>query len=128
MTTPQAPLRCTACSGSGNGQTVVGERTHVERCSTCAGAGRVFAAAFVQRGAVQPWDTALVRMLIALNGRVLIEQAEGVLSERLGIGVSEASAALRGAARARDRRLSDFAKAVVEGSEDVQAAPDVRSL
>ncbi|MFD5144007.1 GAF and ANTAR domain-containing protein [Streptomyces sp. NPDC058401] len=53
----------------------------------------------------------------ALNSRVLIEQAKGKLAERLGIGMEEAFSALRGYARAHNRRLSDLAGAFVDGTE-----------
>lgn len=52
---------------------------------------------------------------------MLIEQAKGVLAERLQVDVGEAFALLRNGARSRNRRLSDLAQAIVDGSE--QLAP-----
>jgi GAF domain-containing protein len=52
----------------------------------------------------------------ALNSRVLIEQAKGVIAERNGINVGEAFTLLRQAARRHNRRLSDLAHEVVAGS------------
>ncbi len=51
----------------------------------------------------------------ALNSRVTIEQAKGVLAERLGCSVDDAFARLRRHARAKGRRLSDVAREVSEG-------------
>jgi len=53
----------------------------------------------------------------ALNSRVLIEQAKGKLAERLDIDMEQAFTALRGYARAHQRRLSDVALAFVNGTE-----------
>jgi transcriptional regulator with GAF, ATPase, and Fis domain len=53
----------------------------------------------------------------ALNSRVLIEQAKGKLAERHDIDMEQAFTALRGYARAHNRRLSDLARAFIDGSE-----------
>lgn len=53
----------------------------------------------------------------ALNSRVLIEQAKGKLSERQNIDMQQAFTALRGYARAHNRRLSDLARAFIDDSE-----------
>ncbi|MGX5186193.1 GAF and ANTAR domain-containing protein [Streptomyces avermitilis] len=53
----------------------------------------------------------------ALNSRVLIEQAKGKLSERQNIDMERAFTALRGYARAHNRRLSDVARAFIDGSD-----------
>jgi GAF domain-containing protein len=55
----------------------------------------------------------------ALNSRVLIEQAKGVIAERNGTNVADAFALLRKAARDRNRRLSDLAHGVVDGSAQI---------
>jgi transcriptional regulator with GAF, ATPase, and Fis domain len=52
----------------------------------------------------------------ALNSRVVIEQAKGVLAERRRISVDAAFALLRGHARNHNLRLSDVARDVAEGS------------
>jgi GAF domain-containing protein len=54
----------------------------------------------------------------ALNSRILIEQAKGVLAERAGIGVDAAFAMLRAYARRNGRKLSAVAAAVIDGSLD----------
>lgn len=51
----------------------------------------------------------------ALNTRILIEQAKGVLAEYGGVGMEEAFAALRRHARTGNLKLSDVAQGVVEG-------------
>ncbi|MGW0660920.1 GAF and ANTAR domain-containing protein [Streptodolium elevatio] len=53
----------------------------------------------------------------ALNSRVLIEQAKGKLAERRNIDMEQAFTALRGYARSHNRRLSDLARAFVDGTE-----------
>ncbi|GAA3369789.1 GAF and ANTAR domain-containing protein [Streptomyces antimycoticus] len=53
----------------------------------------------------------------ALNSRVLIEQAKGKLAERQGIDMEQAFTALRGYARAHNRRLADVARAFIDDSE-----------
>ena len=55
----------------------------------------------------------------ALNSRVIIEQAKGKLAERLGIDVSQAFTMLRAQARNRNQRLSDLARAFVDGTQAV---------
>jgi transcriptional regulator with GAF, ATPase, and Fis domain len=53
----------------------------------------------------------------ALNSRVIIEQAKGKLAERLGVDMDLAFTLLRDRARTSNRRLSDLARAFVDGSE-----------
>jgi GAF domain-containing protein len=53
----------------------------------------------------------------ALNSRVIIEQAKGKLAERLGVNMDQAFSLLRDAARSRNLRLSDLARALVDGTE-----------
>ena len=55
----------------------------------------------------------------ALNSRVAIEQAKGMLAERLGLDLGQAFELLRGQARTQQRRLAELAGAVASGSEDV---------
>jgi hypothetical protein len=62
----------------------------------------------------------------ALNSRVAIEQAKGMLAERLHLDMEQAFALLRGQARAQNRRLAELARAVAEGAEDVTSWRDTR--
>ena len=55
----------------------------------------------------------------ALDSRVVIEQAKGVLAERSRIGVDEAFRRLREYARSHNRSLSDLAAEVVSGAIDL---------
>lgn len=52
----------------------------------------------------------------ALNSRIAIEQAKGIIAERLGGGMDEAFALLRRFARTGQRRLSEVAQEIVDGS------------
>jgi AmiR/NasT family two-component response regulator len=49
----------------------------------------------------------------ALESRVLIEQAKGVLAERWGMTPADAFAVLRGAARSHRMRVHDLARRVL---------------
>jgi len=62
-------------------------------------------------------DTLNEQLQTALNSRVLIEQAKGKLAERLGLDMDQAFNLLRDYARNRNVRLSDLARAFIEGSE-----------
>jgi hypothetical protein len=55
----------------------------------------------------------------ALNSRIVIEQAKGVLAERLGIDMEQAFVKLRNTARNSNRHLSDTARDVIEQSSRV---------
>jgi transcriptional regulator with GAF, ATPase, and Fis domain len=62
-------------------------------------------------------DTLNEQLQIALNSRVIIEQAKGKLAERLGLDMDQAFTLLRDHARARNLRLSDLAQAVIDGTQ-----------
>jgi GAF domain-containing protein len=55
----------------------------------------------------------------ALNTRIVIEQAKGMIAERRGIGMEAAFAALRDHARTHNLRLADVARDLVEGRQDL---------
>jgi transcriptional regulator with GAF, ATPase, and Fis domain len=57
----------------------------------------------------------------ALNSRILIEQAKGMLAERAGLSTAEAFAAMRSYARGTGLGLSVVAQGVVDGSLDTAA-------
>jgi GAF domain-containing protein len=52
----------------------------------------------------------------ALNSRIVIEQAKGMVAERLGVNMEQAFAILRGHARNHNLRLVDVAQGVIGGS------------
>ena len=58
------------------------------------------------------------QLQLALTSRIVIEQAKGVLAERLRISPDNAFEVLRGAARSRNRLLSDLARDIASGSAD----------
>jgi GAF domain-containing protein len=57
----------------------------------------------------------------ALNSRIMIEQAKGVIAERAGIDTDEAFARLRQHARSNNLRLADVAAEVASGTLAVEA-------
>jgi GAF domain-containing protein len=56
----------------------------------------------------------------ALNSRIVIEQAKGVLAERAGINVEEAFSSMRNHARDHNRKLVDVAESVIDGTLSVR--------
>ncbi len=65
----------------------------------------------------------------ALNTRIVIEQAKGVVAERLGLDMERAFATLRSHARNHNLRLADLAGAVVVGdlrADSLDPPPAVR--
>jgi GAF domain-containing protein len=75
----------------------------------------------LQQRAIRRRDALTEQLQAALNSRILIEQAKGVLAERLQLEMADAFTLLRHAARSRNRRLSDLARAIVDGSEQIPA-------
>lgn len=73
----------------------------------------------LQQRAIHRRDVLTEQLQTALNSRVLIEQAKGLLAERLQVSVVEAFAVLRSAARARNQRLADLALGIVDGTEQL---------
>ena len=52
----------------------------------------------------------------ALNTRIMIEQAKGMVAEREGLSMEEAFATLRGYARNHNLRLADVARDLIDGT------------
>lgn len=60
------------------------------------------------------------QLQMALNTRLIIEQAKGVLAERGTIDMDHAFKALRGHARRTNRKLADLARDVVNGADTTE--------
>jgi AmiR/NasT family two-component response regulator len=73
----------------------------------------------LQHRAIRRRDAVTEQQQTALNSRILIEQAKGVLAERLRLDVAEAFALLRSGARSQSRRLTELAQAIVDGTEQI---------
>jgi transcriptional regulator with GAF, ATPase, and Fis domain len=78
----------------------------------------------LQQRAIRARDIMTEQLQAALNSRILIEQAKGLLAERLQVDVDQAFTILRRSARNRNRRLSDLAQALVDGTERIPTTDD----
>lgn len=79
----------------------------------------------LQERAVHRGEMLAEQLQAALNSRVIIEQAKGVLGERGQLDMDQAFNRLRTHARSNNRRLSELARAVVEGTIDASEMLDV---
>jgi transcriptional regulator with GAF, ATPase, and Fis domain len=70
----------------------------------------------LQERALRDSRTFSAQLQVALESRIAIEQAKGILAEHRGISVDEAFALLRGFARNHNMLLSETARQVVNGS------------
>jgi GAF domain-containing protein len=70
--------------------------------------------AILQERLVKEREVLAAQLQTALDSRVVIEQAKGILSERLGFDMDTAFSTMRDAARRANRRLSDVARDIVE--------------
>jgi transcriptional regulator with GAF, ATPase, and Fis domain len=77
--------------------------------------------ALLQERAIRRGEVLAEQLETALNSRVIIEQAKGVLAERGRIGMDAAFRRLRGYARSTNSRLAQIARAVVDGELDAAA-------
>ncbi|MEU4226438.1 ANTAR domain-containing protein [Nonomuraea sp. NPDC026600] len=75
----------------------------------------VAAVGLLQQRTVRRQELEAEQLQNALDGRVLIEQAKGMLAARLGVGIEDAFGVLREHARARNRKLLDVAQEVTDG-------------
>jgi transcriptional regulator with GAF, ATPase, and Fis domain len=71
----------------------------------------------LQARAIRDRETLAEQLQTALNSRIVIEQAKGVIAERRHLDMDQSFSLLRGTARTSNRRLSELARAVVDGSE-----------
>ena len=77
----------------------------------------------LQQRAIHQRDALTGQLQSALNSRVLIEQAKGLIAERLHLDIDEAFTLLRQRARHHNRKLSDLAQALLDGTEQLPTAP-----
>jgi GAF domain-containing protein len=70
----------------------------------------------LQARAIRHHEVLTEQLQSALNSRIVIEQAKGVIAERRRIDMDQAFALLRGAARSGNRRLSELAREIVDGA------------
>jgi transcriptional regulator with GAF, ATPase, and Fis domain len=74
----------------------------------------------IQERAVHQQDILVDQLHTALDSRVLVEQAKGVLAERHGIDPGQAFTLLRNYARNHNQRLTELAAAVIDGSTTIE--------
>lgn len=74
----------------------------------------------------QYWRERAEQLQHALSSRISVEQAKGILGERLGLDMEGAFALLRYAARGERMKLQELAQAVVDNDET--PAPVIRAL
>ena len=75
----------------------------------------------LQQRAIHRAQETVEQLQVALTNRIMIEQAKGVLAERAGLAMEESFERLRTYARSTNQRLSDVARALIEGT----LTPDV---
>ena len=73
----------------------------------------------MQERALRRAEELTEQLQFALNSRVVIEQAKGIVARTLDIGVDEAFEMLRRFARSRRQRLTDVAREIVENRSAV---------
>jgi GAF domain-containing protein len=72
--------------------------------------------AVLQHRAVSEAQVLNEQLNYALNSRIVIEQAKGMVAQRQGLNMEDAFAVLRGHARSHNIRLVDVANAVIGGT------------
>jgi GAF domain-containing protein len=101
----------------------------------CQALADVATIAILQHQAVAHAENVSGQLQQALDSRIAIEQAKGILAERFHLDMADAFTQLRRYSRATNQRLSDVASAVVPGEvvldpstfvHDIEAQPDVQ--
>jgi hypothetical protein len=72
------------------------------------------------------WRERAEQLQHALDSRILVEQAKGILSERIGLEMEGAFALLRHAARGAQLKIHEVARSIVESDDTPE--PVVRAL
>ncbi len=70
----------------------------------------------LQQRAIHEAQVTVEQLQVALTSRITLEQAKGVLAEREGLAMDESFERLRTYARRNNRRMSDVAQALIEGT------------
>ncbi|MGH3492137.1 MAG: GAF and ANTAR domain-containing protein [Sciscionella sp.] len=78
----------------------------------------------LQQRAIDDGELLTQQLQTALNSRVIIEQAKGVLAASAEVDMEQAFALLRGYARAHNQRLGEVARSVADGEADLDAITD----
>jgi GAF domain-containing protein len=86
----------------------------------------IAAIGILQHRTVAEAELRVAQLQHALDSRVVIEQAKGVLAQRHRVTVGEAFAELRRHARDGNRKIHDLAREVVEGAIDVSPGSRAR--
>jgi transcriptional regulator with GAF, ATPase, and Fis domain len=68
---------------------------------------------------MQQSDILNEQLQTALNSRVMIEQAKGILAQRLGLGMTQAFNVMRDFARNHNLRLADVAQSIIDGTAPI---------
>jgi transcriptional regulator with GAF, ATPase, and Fis domain len=72
----------------------------------------------IQERAITASEQLATQLQTALHSRVQLEQAKGVLAQRAGLPMDEAFQVMRAYARSHNRRLSDVAAQIIDGTLD----------
>lgn len=72
----------------------------------------------IQERAIAASELLATQLQTALSSRVQLEQAKGVLAQRAGLRMDEAFQVMRAYARSHNRRLSDVAARIIDGTLD----------
>jgi transcriptional regulator with GAF, ATPase, and Fis domain len=73
----------------------------------------------LQARAIRHREVLTEQLQSALNSRIVIEQAKGVIAERRRLDMDQSFSMLRGAARSGNRRLSELAREIVDGTTTI---------
>jgi transcriptional regulator with GAF, ATPase, and Fis domain len=79
--------------------------------------------AILQHRVIRQQEVLVEQLQTALDSRIVIEQAKGILAERLHISVTEAFGLLRGHARRNRQKLSKIAEGVIAGTVEISHRP-----
>jgi len=80
--------------------------------------------AIIQERAISRAETVTEQLQGALNSRIVIEQAKGMIAQRNGVDVDTAFDRLRAHARRSQVRLADLARDVVSGASAIPRSED----